>query len=259
MNEDIPGLRSRPVEDGVSYKRHKGLISYTYKDVGSYGSFINRARMDGYSYAIKQHKLPTSRIIDLGCSYGSWAENWIELGFDERIGIDYNDDAISKAKLVFEQAHVGDSSLIKEIYPNAELIASNGMIIHVLEKDIVTQIYQDVFDALTPGGYFILAAVNSDYYLTPANFEPFDGPNSCTRTLTYHTDILNNIGFEIEEVVGTFINPWFCEATKFLAYDPKLQRSAGVFNAMLELGHTLREVEENKLFSEVLFICKKPL
>lgn len=253
-----PPLESRPESDGVSYKRHKGLISYTYKDVGSYGSFINSARLDAWTYAIKSHGLPTDRIIDLGCSYGSWAENWKELGFQERIGVDFNDEAIAKAKMVFEQAHIGDSSNMKQLFPQARLIGSNGMIIHVLEKETVAGIYQDAFDALASQGVFVLAAVNSDYYMTPSMFKPHTGPNSCTRTLEYHRELLEAAGFQIEEIVGTFINPWFCETTKFLASSESLKRSEKVFASLLTLGQALREAGEHKLFSENLFVCRKP-
>lgn len=71
-------------------------------------------------------------------------------------------------------------------------------------------------------------------------------------------DILSQSGFLVEEIVRTFINPWFCEATKFLASEEKLNRSPAIFNSMIQLGHALRHQGEHRLFSEVLFICKKP-
>lgn len=171
MEKDA-GLQSKPISEGISYKRHKGLISYTYKDVGSYGQFINQARLDAYNYALDRHNVELNRIIDLGCSYGSWAENWNALGFKERIGIDFNETAIDKAKNVFEQASVGDTDTLKVQFSGANIIASNSMIIHVMETDVVSKIYNDVYSTLVSGGYFILAAVNSDYYMTPAMFEP---------------------------------------------------------------------------------------
>jgi len=242
----------------ASYIQNRGKISFTYMDSGLYGSFINISRLNAWRHAIISHNISTTSVIDLGCSYGSWASNYKELGFESAVGIDVNEDAVAVAKSRLADAIVGDSSLLRARFLGCSVVGCNGVIVHILEDDVEQRIFEDVFAGLKPGGFFVVALLNSDHYLTPSGFTPHVGPNSRTQRLEHHEAFLKSAGFRIVDKIGTFINPWFAEQTRFLAEIPEFKVNWRMFGGLIEMGAALRETGDARLFSEVLYVCQKP-
>lgn len=239
-----------------SFIRNRGQISYTFEDVGDYGAFLNINRLSAWRRALELTGADgDGRTVDLGCSNGSWSGNWAELGLRDVTGLDVNADVIEQAAARLGNALHGGSERIAELDPAPGIVACNGMIVHVLDEAEELRIYQDVVAGLKPGGWFFVAVVNSDFYLSPSGFVPHTGPNSCTRTLDFHLELLARAGFAVPHQVGTFINPWFCEGMKKTA-DKRLQADPRFFEAMTHLAHALRDAGQVKPFSEVLLACR---
>lgn len=78
----------------TSPERLLGKVSFTYKDSGRYGEFINSCRLSAWRQAVERFGIELRKIVDVGCSYGSWIENWKALGFARIVGIDPNPEVI---------------------------------------------------------------------------------------------------------------------------------------------------------------------
>ncbi|MEE2526242.1 methyltransferase domain-containing protein [Hyphobacterium sp. HN65] len=243
-------------ESSPSFIRNRGQISYTFQDVGAYGEFLNTNRLNAWRRALELTGAKREgKSVDLGCSYGSWADNWQALGLSDVTGLDVNADVIEQARNRLGKAEHGGSGRIAALPSPPDNVACNGMIVHVLDEDEELRIFTDVRGGLKPNGWFFVSVLNSDFYLSPSGFQPHTGPNSCTRTLDFHESLLAKAGFEIAHTVGTFINPWFCEGMRKSA-DKRLQEDGRFFVAMTVLADALRDADQVKPFSEVLLACR---
>jgi len=239
-----------------SFVRNRGQISYTFEDVGTYGEFLNVNRLNAWRVALDiSGAFGEGRAVDLGCSYGSWADNWKALGLNNVTGLDVNQDVIEQAAERLGQAIHGGSEQIVSLDSPPDMVCCNGMIVHVLDGEEEARIYRDVRAGLAADGWFFVSVLNSDFYMSPSGFVPHTGPNSCTRELSFHTELLTRAGFKVVATVGTFINPWFCEATRKTA-DKRIQEDTRIFSSMTLLADALRDAGQVKPFSEVLLVCK---
>ena len=84
------------INNDKSFLRNKGRISYTYKDSGDYGEFLNACRLDAWETAVGKYEVKRDSVFDIGCSYGSWHSNYKDsLGFGKLFGLDPNEEAVS--------------------------------------------------------------------------------------------------------------------------------------------------------------------
>ena len=242
----------------LSYRRHAGSISSNWQEIGTYGVFLNACRVAAWRYAIERYDIETVRIIDFGCSTGSWAETWAQLGFTRMIGIDVNPDVVEVARGRLHEVHLGDGELLGTKFKSEACIGCNGVLVHILEEQEVIGVFMAAYKALKPGGWFICAVLNPDYYLSPGGYEPWMGPMSCTRPVSFHEQALDDAGFAIIDRVGTFIDPWFSESTRFIAENKALKFEEGLLKVFEAFAKTMREARELRPFSELLFVCRKP-
>ncbi len=226
----------------------------TYRDSGIYGQFINAARLDAWTYALNKFNPPRDQIVDVGCAYGSWAENWRNLGFKRVVGIDPNPDIIEDAQAVMDEVQLGFSSDLPTHFPTNQLCAANGVIVHILEDEHSINFLRDIASTLTEDGLFIYSVLNADYYYNAGRKEWF-GPNSCVRTLETQRRFAAEAGLEILAEIGTFIDPWALKETEFIAAAEDLRKEPETYQAFIDLASLCRGRSEAP-FSEMLFVTR---
>lgn len=248
MNQQLP-----------SYVRNKGAISETYKTSGSYGQFLNECRLDAWRFALAKHAIDVGGLlVDFGCSYGSWVQNWRELGFSKVVGFDVNEAVIDEARTNLGVAEVGDSATLRRANLLPRVIAMNGVIVHVLERQEEINILHDLGAALAEGGTLIFSVLRAEYYwAAPNGFAPSMGENSCTQTLDFHLECSREAGLLVKDVHGTFINPWFTPQTLYTASDGELLLDFELYKGLQLAARALRRRGYKDPFSEVLLVCER--
>ena len=237
-----------------SFIRNLGKVSKTWLDSGLYGQFINAARLDAWKVALKKHNPPRDAIVDVGCAYGSWADNWRALGFKRICGIDPNPDVMEQARATMDEVHTAFSSQLAEHFPLNHLCAANGVIVHILEDEHSIAFLRDIASTLEPGGLLIYSVINADYYFNAGRKEWF-GPNSCVRTLDTQRRFAAEAGLEILDEIGTFIDPWALPELEFIAADETLREQPETYQTFIDLANLCR-ARSVAPFSEMLFVAR---
>lgn len=237
-----------------SIHRNLGKVSKTYRDSGIYGRFINTCRLDAWRAAIERCALPTDSVVDLGCAYGSWADNWRALGFAQTIGIDPNPAVLEAARAALDEAHEGFASDAARLCPRSGLIAANGVIVHILEDDATVGFLRDAAAALAPGGWLVYSVLAAEHYYNAGRKEWF-GPNSCVRPLETQRRFAAQAGLEIVAEFGTFIDPWALPELEFLAADEERRADWATYQAFIDLAAVVRG-HPAAPFSEVLLVTR---
>ncbi len=191
----------------VSYRRNIGSVSFTYRDAGSQGLFMNVCRLQAWRLALLRHGMTGERVIDVGCSNGSWADNWNELGFGRVEGIEGNPEAAAQAAARLDIVHEGFLDDVVDRVEPAKVVAANGVVVHILERQAYAEFLSDAGRLVDHGGFLLVSVLNAEYYVTPGGREPWTGPNSCTRSLDHHRECFRAAGLEIVDEIGTFVNP----------------------------------------------------
>jgi len=237
-----------------SFIKNKGKISFTYKDVGLQGSFMNYCRLEAWKLAIDKYNLNQNDILDVGCSYGSWFENWKELGFKNLNGADVNEPVIEEARKKYKQViNVTNSSLKNEFKSTFKTIGTNGVLVHILKDDEVTRFCKDIYDVLDENGYFLVSILPAEYY--SQGVEQYNDDN-CVRTLQHNIEIIEKSGLKIIDKIGTFINPWYNKDFEWIANSEKMKKNPETFESFAKLSNLLRG-ETIVPFSELLLVCQK--
>jgi len=242
-------------ESTPSFARNLGKISFTYRDAGLYGEFINSCRLSAWRHVIQKHSIDLSAIVDVGCSYGSWAENYRALGFGKLCGIDPNDEAIREARKVFDEAHCAFASSLGRYYPNCTTIGCNGVIVHIIEEGETVRFLEDIAKRLTEDGHLIYSVINADYYLSAGRTD-WVGPNACVRPLQKHREFAALAGLQILDEVGTFIEPWAARDLEYIASRKELRDDPSLYEIFVKLSQLLRG-HNTAPFSEVLFVAQR--
>lgn len=237
-----------------SFMRNKGKISFTYKDSGLYGSFINYCRLEAWKNVITKYNLMQEEILDVGCSYGSWYENWKELGFQKLNGADIYEIVIEEAKKRYDRVeNVTDSSLFQEYRKKFKTIGCNGVLVHILEDNEVTEFCKDIVEVLEDDGYFLVSVLPAEYY--SYGQEQYNSDN-CVRSLKHNIEIIEKSGLKIIDKIGTFINPWYSKDFEWIANSDRMKSNPATFECFAKLSDLLRS-ETIAPFSELLLICQK--
>jgi len=223
----------------VSFIKNQGDIHFTYMDSGLYGKYINDCRLLAWKYVLDNYPINTDTILDIGCSYGSWADNYRLLGFEKLVGIEPNPEMVEKARLVFDEV---DCAYVSELTGLYNTIAANAVIIHILEDIQVIEFMNDVRKCLTDDGYFLWSVVLVENY---TDGQEVRKPNSCSRFLNKYRHFADLAGLNIICEVGTFIKPKRKDKLEWLAYQDLIKQSK-----------LLRSVDLSG-FSEVLFVTTR--
>ena len=173
------------------------------------------------------------------------------------MGIDVNPNVIPEARNRLGEACHGDADYVAKKFSSVETIAVNGVLVHILEEEHVVNTLANLAGSLNGSGYCVFSVLNTNYYITPAGYKPWTGPNSCTRSLDYHKTCCAKAGLEIIGMVGSFINPWFTDSTTYIANDDHLKSDLRIYTSMETFAEVLREHDQLDPFSEVYFITRR--
>jgi len=237
-----------------SFIKNKGKISFTYKDSGLYGNFLNYNRLQAYKHALNKYNISKNLVLDVGCSYGSWFENWKELGFIELYGVDINEEVLDQAHQKYNKVLLGEAKDLKNLFPHKfNMVASNAVLIHILEDEAVSEFCQGISDILADNGYFFVTIVTAEYY----NYgkERYSNDN-CIRSVKHNLQIIEKGNLEVIDTIGTFIEPWALKDLKWLRREKELREKASFYEPFSNLADCLR-MKSNVPFSELLLVCKK--
>jgi 2-polyprenyl-3-methyl-5-hydroxy-6-metoxy-1,4-benzoquinol methylase len=242
-----------------SFVRNTGQVSYTYQDSGIYGQFINQSRLDAYQYALEKFNISRDCIIDVGCSYGSWAENWRSLGFKKLCGVEPNQNVITQAKEKFDEVYLGYASDLKSVYPSNLVMASNGVLVHILEREESIKFLHNIQECLSTEGLFLFTVINAKYYYSSGRTE-WIGPNSCTRYLETWRQYCEQANLEILEggEIGTFIDPWAIPDLDYIAINQELRQEWPIYKVFIDLANNIRSLNTSP-FSEILFVTRRKM
>jgi len=246
--------RSEAGEHG-SVARNVGKVSFTYRDSGEYGRFINECRVEAWASIVREHALDRTEVVDIGCSYGSWADNYRGLGFRKLFGIDPNPDVIPKARSRFDEVRLGFAADATRYRENAPVVAANGVLVHILEHSAAVGFLRDCARLLSPEGYLIYSVINPDWYLSTGRRE-WVGDVSCVRPLDTHRRYAREAGLRIVAEVGTFIEPWGVHGLEFLAEDQELRNRRELYEPFVSLASLLRGTTL-AMFSELLMVTQR--
>jgi len=238
-----------------SIERNLGKVSFTWCDSGRYGRFINECRISAWRLAILRNKINAERIVDIGCSYGSWAGNWRELGFTYTVGVDPNPAVMERASSVLDEVHVGFAKDVEKWCQQEHCVAANGVLVHVLEHEEVVRFLRACADILARDGKFIYSVLNPLYYVSSGRKE-WEGENACVRPLERHRSYAVDAGLTIVDEIGTFIDPWALPDLEFLAGDTEIRENEDLYRPFTALGDLVRE-RSLVPFSEVLFVTER--
>ena len=239
-----------------SFLENKGRISLTYRDSGSYGGFLNACRMKAYRTALARHAVDTARVVDVGCSYGSWAANWRSLGFRELVGVDPNEAVLEDAGKVFDEVHHGQAGELPFADGSCGFIASNGVLVHVLEDVEKRRFLAGVARCLRADGLFAFSIVNARTY------EPAQGVEGDTDTASYrfpstHVALAQQAGLRVIDQIGTFVDPYGVPAVRRFGARRDLRQRAWALRAAGWYSSACRRFANPSRFHELLFVAVK--
>lgn len=113
----------------------------------------------GILQCLCQHQIHQGLIVDLGCGSGIWAEQLHRAGY-QVLGVDISPAMIDLARNRVPEADFRVDSLFQAEIPTCVAVTSMGECINYLfdpenTKHQITQLFQRIYQALTPGGIFI--------------------------------------------------------------------------------------------------------
>ncbi|MBI4750723.1 MAG: class I SAM-dependent methyltransferase [Acidobacteria bacterium] len=113
----------------------------------------------GILQCLRQHQIHQGLIVDLGCGSGIWAEQLHRAGY-QVLGVDISPAMIDLARNRVPEADFRVDSLFQAEIPTCVAVTSMGECINYLfdpenTKHQITQLFQRIYQALTPGGIFI--------------------------------------------------------------------------------------------------------
>lgn len=102
------------------------------------------------------------KVLDLGCSIGTWYDDYKTFGFKKIIGIDISKERAMKAKeRGYDEIHVCNAYELPFEDQSIDCIISNDVLVHVLQDSDKLKIFKEVKRVLTDDGIFIFNITNA--------------------------------------------------------------------------------------------------
>jgi SAM-dependent methyltransferase len=137
-------------------KYYKQDLAFIH-DVG-YRDFVLKSA-PGILEILKDNKINSGLVVDLGCGSGLWAEVLVQADYDV-LGIDISEAMIDIAKTRVPKAKFRVESLFKADIPTCNAVTSISECINYLfdldnNSQALSKLFQRIYNALNLGGVFI--------------------------------------------------------------------------------------------------------
>jgi len=141
-------------------------------------------------------------LVDLGCSIGTWYNDFRNFGFKHITGIDISEERASKAKeRGYDEVHVCNAYDLPFDDESKNCVISNDVFVHVIQEDDKLKIINEVYRILKKNGIFIFNFGHSQGYGHVDN-KTIGHCRHCT--LTTIKNLINNTKFKIEFVLPCY-------------------------------------------------------
>ena len=110
----------------------------------------------------KATNLKYDKVVDLGCSIGTWYSDYKKFGFKKIIGIDISKERAMMAKeRGYDEIHICNAYELPFEDKSIGCIISNDVLVHVLQDSDKLKIFKEVKRVLTDDGIFIFNITNA--------------------------------------------------------------------------------------------------
>jgi len=114
------------------------------------------------SLLLKIKNLSYDKVLDLGCSIGTWYDDYKKFGFQKIIGIDISKERAMKAReRGYDEIHVCNAYELPFDDRSMNCIISNDVLVHVLQDSDKLKIFKEVKRVLADDGIFIFNIANA--------------------------------------------------------------------------------------------------
>ena len=165
---------------------------------------------------MEENNFAPDSMLDLGCGTGVLCKILSEQGISST-GIDLSEGMIAIAKENDPVSHYEAADMVtyRAKTPVNLVTCTGDALNHIVILDDVESIFKNVFDSLTPGGYFVFDLLDEGEISTD---EPFELPYSETVTARFlmfrtfgdnvelHVSVFENGKLQFEEVISETIH-----------------------------------------------------
>lgn len=186
-----------------------------------------------------------SQLIDLGCSIGTWYDDYRNMGFKRIIGIDISEERLKIAKKRgYDEVHCCNAYELPFEDESQKCIISNDVFVHVLQDSDKLKIFKEIFRILKPNGIFIFNFANAS-----GNGLTTDTTKKYCRFNTNETisNLINQSNLEIE-----FLSPSYYTYPRIGAHPYFVSLSTSIFFPLMD---SLFKSRNNLSLSQVNYLA----
>jgi len=205
-NIDLIGTTHEYFKDSVEQK----MKNYYHKqEVSSVEILLSKLNFKNYD-----------TMIDLGCSIGTWYNDFKKMKFQKILGVDISEKRAKIAKKRgYDQIHICNAYDLPFDDKSQSCVISNDVLIHVMQDDDILKILKEVYRILLNDGVFIFNFGNSKGLTTKNNKMDF-----CKfRRIETFQNMINQTNFKIELIIPSyFAIPRVGAHPKFVMFSTKI-------------------------------------
>ncbi len=147
-NVDVIGTTHESSRNNTEVKMNN---YYHVQELSTVNDLLKRMKFSQYD-----------QLIDLGCSIGTWYNDYKNMGFKHIIGIDISKERLQIAKKRgYDEVHCCNAYKLPFENETQNCIISNDVFVHVLQDSDKLDIFKEVFRVLKKNGIFIFNFANS--------------------------------------------------------------------------------------------------
>ncbi len=175
-----------------SFDVDKIMNSYYHnREVSVVSELLSKLRLNNFN-----------NLVDLGCSIGTWYNDFKIFGFEKITGIDISKERGLKAKKRgYDEIHICNAYELPFDDESQNCVISNDVFIHVLQDDDKLKILKEVYRVLKKNGIFIFNFANSKGFGYNTN-QTVDYCRFCT--LDSMKNLINQSEFKVESILPSY-------------------------------------------------------
>ena len=195
---------------------------------GKMNDYYHRQELSTVKELLKRIKFfQYDQLIDLGCSIGTWFNDYKNMGFKRIIGIDISEERLQIAKKRgYDEVHCCNAYELPFEGETQNCIISNDVFVHVLQDSDKLKIFKEIFRVLKQNGIFIFNFGNSS-----GNGFTKDTTKKYCRYNTNETisDLINSSNLKIE-----FLRPSYYTYPRIGAHPYFVTLSTSIFFPLID-------------------------